>query len=253
MTTSPSTPVPTTCPAASPAAQASFSAERWRQFWDHWKGQPQQLSGIEQLRQAVMAADPAILTEAAPWRQTFSSAPPAPAHANPLPVAWENQNDNASGTGYRECFSSSCAMLARFWGKVSGDDAYNVIRARYGDTTSAEAQLAALRSLGLTAHFATNGHRTTLEEQIKLGRPVAVGWLHHGPASTPSGGGHWSVVIGFTETAAIHNDPNGEADLVHGGYTANTNGAAQHYSWKNWLPRWQVDGPGTGWLLTCHP
>ena len=72
-----------------------------------------------------MAADPAILTEAAPWRQTFSSAPPAPAvpaYANPLPVAWENQNDNASGTGYRECFSSSCAMLARYWGKVGSDD-----------------------------------------------------------------------------------------------------------------------------------
>jgi hypothetical protein len=61
------------------------------------------------------------------------------------------------------------------------------------------------------------------------------------------------VVIGFTPSAAIHNDPNGEADLVHGGYTANRNGAAQHYSWKNWLPRWQADGPGTGWHLTCHP
>ena len=247
---SPSSPAPA---AVAPAAQAPFSAERWRQFWDHWKAQPQQLDGIEQLRQAVIAADPTILTESAPWRQTFSSAPPAPAHANPLPVAWENQNDNASGTGYRECFSSSCAMLARFWGKVSGDDAYNVIRARYGDTTSAEAQLAALRSMGLTAHFATHGQRAPLEEQIHLGRPVAVGWLHHGPASAPSGGGHWSVVIGFTETVAIHNDPNGEADLVHGGYTANTNGAGQHYSWKNWLPRWQADGPGTGWLLTCHP
>jgi len=52
---------------------------------------------------------------------------------------------------------------------------------------------------------------------------------------------------------AIHNDPNGEADLVAGGYTANTNGAGQHYSWKNWQPRWEADGPGTGWLLTCHP
>jgi hypothetical protein len=140
-----------TAGSATPAAQAPFSAERWRQFWDNWKGQTQQLDGIEQLRQAVMAADPAILIEAAPWRQTFSSATPAPAHANPLPVAWENQNDNASGTGYRECFSSSCAMLARYWGKVSGDDDYNVIRARYGDTTSAEAQLAALSSRGLVA------------------------------------------------------------------------------------------------------
>ena len=92
-----------------------------------------------------------------------------------------------------------------------------------------------------------------MEQQINLGRPVAVGWLHHGPVSAPSGGGHWSVVIGFTEVVAIHNDPNGEADLVAGGYTANTNGAGQHYSWKNWQPRWEADGLGTGWLLSCHP
>jgi hypothetical protein len=240
-------------PTTSSAAQAPFTAERWQQFWNAWKAQPQQLEGIELLRQAVIAADPAVLTEAAPWRQTFSSIPPAPAHANPLPVAWENQNDNASGPGYRECFSSSCAMLARYWGKVGSDDEYNAIRAQYGDSTSAEAQLSALRSLGLIANFVTNGDRQALEEQINLGRPVAVGWLHHGPVSAPSGGGHWSVVIGFTGTVAIHNDPNGEADLVAGGYTANTNGAGQHYSWKNWQPRWEADGPGTGWLLTCHP
>jgi hypothetical protein len=239
-----------------PAAQAPFTAERWQQFWNAWKKEPQQLEGVELLRQAVISADPALLTEAAPWRQTFSSSPPAPetpAHANPLAVAWENQNDNAPGTGYRECFSSSCAMLARFWGKVGSDDEYNAIRTKYGDSTSAEAQLSALRSLGLIANFATNGDRAALEQQIQLGRPVAVGWLHHGPVSAPSGGGHWSVVIGFTEVVAIHNDPNGEADLVSGGYTANTNGAGQHYSWKNWQPRWEADGPGTGWLLSCHP
>ena len=100
-----------------------------------------------------------------------------------------------------------------------------------------------MRSLGLTPNFATDGDRAALEQQINLGRPV----------SAPSGGGHWSVVIGFTDTVAIHNDPNGEADLVAGGYTANTNGAGQHYSWKNWQPRWEADGPGTGWLLSCHP
>lgn len=46
----------------SPAAQAPFTAERWQQFWNAWKAQPQQLEGIEQLRLAVIAADPAILT-----------------------------------------------------------------------------------------------------------------------------------------------------------------------------------------------
>ena len=68
-----------------------------------------------------------------------------------LNVPYEYQLDNQSGTGYRECFSSTCAMIARYYGKVKNDDEYNKIRAKYGDTTSKDAQLAALRSMGLTA------------------------------------------------------------------------------------------------------
>ena len=55
-----------------PAAQVPFTVERWQQFWDAWKAEPQQFEGIELLRQAVISADPAILTEAAHLRQTFS-------------------------------------------------------------------------------------------------------------------------------------------------------------------------------------
>ena len=40
-------------------------------------------------------------------------AAPAPKPSNPLQVPYFSQRDNASGTGYRECFSSSCAMLRR--------------------------------------------------------------------------------------------------------------------------------------------
>lgn len=168
-----------------------------------------------------------------------------------LQVPFESQLDNVSGTGYRECFSSSAAMLARFWGKVPSDDAYNQIRARYGDTTSAQAHLQALRALGLRAHFWTNGCAADLKNELKAGRPVAVGWLHSGPVTAPTGGGHWSVAIGFDDQAVLMNDPNGEALLVSGGYTRNTNGAGLRYSWKNWLPRWEVEGPRTGWMLTC--
>jgi hypothetical protein len=46
------------------------------------------------------------------------------------------------------------------------------------------------------------------------------------------------------------NDPNGEADLVNGGYTRNRNGANLGYSAANWNPRWMVRGTG-GWMLTC--
>ena len=44
-------------------------------------------------------------------------------------------------------------------------------------------------------------------------------------------------------------DPNGEADLVNGGYLPNLNGASQRYSRKNGGPRGLVDGPRSGWMI----
>ena len=126
-----------------------------------------------------------------------------PLTSNPLDVPYFYQNDNASGTGYRECFSSSCAMLAAFNGKVKSDDQYNLIRQHYGDTTDLGAQIGALNSLGLAPKFKSNGTAAVLEQCINAGYPVAVGWLHKGPVSHPSGGGHWSVVIGYTPTHFI--------------------------------------------------
>ncbi len=174
-----------------------------------------------------------------------------PASSVMLKVPYEIQHDNATGTGYRECFSSSAAMVARFWGKVSSDDAYNKIRARYGDTTDVGAQLEALRSLGLDARFRTDGTVTALETELRAGRPVMVGWLHKGPISKPSGGGHWSVVIGYTADDWIHNDPNGEADMVNGGYVTQRGGAGVHYSRRNWNRRWLPDGKG--WMVLVRP
>ena len=171
-----------------------------------------------------------------------------------LKVPYEYQLDNTSGTGYRECFSSSCAMVARYHGKVRNDDEYNVIRARYGDTTDAQAQVAALRSIGLEARLVTNAAPGLLEAELRAGRPVAVGWLHKGPIAAPSGGGHWSVVIGFdAHNNWIVNDPNGEADLVNGGYSNNTNGKGVHYSQANWNRRWMPDGASSGWALLVRP
>jgi GH24 family phage-related lysozyme (muramidase) len=170
-----------------------------------------------------------------------------------LQVRYFSQNDNASGTGYRECFSSSCAMIAAQYGKVRTDDAYNAIRARFGDSTDAQAQVRALRSLDLDARFITNAAPGLIEAEILAGRPVAVGWLHHGPVTAPTGGGHWTCCIGFTPEAFVMNDPNGEADMMNGGYLNHTGGAGVRYSRRNWLRRWEVDGPGTGWALTVRP
>jgi hypothetical protein len=173
------------------------------------------------------------------------------AHANPLNVPWFDQLAMDDGQGWRDCFSASSAMLAAFWGKEPNEDDYNALRQSYGDSTSAEAQLAALRHLGLQAEFCTDGSLQTLKTEIDAGRPVAVGWLHHGTPSAPSGGGHWTVVIGYDDSGVIMNDPYGSCDLVNGGYPQNHNGARQHYSYANWEPRWRPQGSG-GWYLVAQ-
>jgi hypothetical protein len=175
-------------------------------------------------------------------------------HEKILKVPYEYQLGADDGPqGYRQCFSSSCAMVARYYGKISGDYEYNKIRARFGDSTNPQAQKAALHSLGLKAEFEMDGTADMLVEEISNGHPVAVGWLHHGPATAPTGGGHWTVVRGFTPTHFIHNDPYGEANLAAGGYINHKGGAGVAYSRKNWLPRWLVDGPETGWYMKIRP
>jgi len=235
-----------------PIQDVQFTDERWLQFWEHFNSLEHQIKAVIKLGQQIKQADPGLLTESAEWVEDYKGQQQAALVRNPLNVKWQSQLDNKSGTGYRECFSSSCAMLAMYWGKIANDDAYNAVRKLYGDSTSAEAQLAALRELGLKANFFTNGTPRLLEAEIDAGRPVAVGWLHRGPVAAPRGGGHWSVVIGYSDAAWIQNDPNGEAQLVQGGYTSNTKGGGVVYSRKNWNPRWMPGGTG-GWYLTCQP
>lgn len=171
---------------------------------------------------------------------------------NPLDVPYFSQRDNLSGTGYRECFSSSCAMLAAFYGRVTSDDEYNTIRQRYGDTTSSQAHVEALRSLGLKTRFSTEVTEKMLTDELRNGKPVAVGWLHYGAYNEPTGGGHWSVVIGDTDEDFIHHDPFGEADMVNGSFLNAVGGQNVRYSKRCWIPRWRVGGSG-GWAIFASP
>ena len=179
-----------------------------------------------------------------------------------LRVLPESQHDNESGQGWRECFSSSAACLARFYGKVQGDDAYNKVRRRFGDTTNPQAQVQALRALGLVPRFVTNAGPETIRQEINAGRPLAVGWIHKGPLPDGlRGDGHWSVVCGFNDYGVLHMDPNGEADMVRGGYVHTRGGCLVTYSWQNWRRRWEVVearggwrfAPGNGWALLVRP
>lgn len=232
-----------------------MTPERFQDRFEFYTNQPQQVSGVWLLHEAILAlpGGGAVLDEQAPWARKFSEKPPEPAYSNPLDVKYQSQNDNLSGTGYRECFSSSMAMIAMYWGKVANDDEYNKVRARYGDTTDPNAQVQALKSLGLNPTYIQNGSVETLETEINEGRPVGVGWLHKGPVSNPSGGGHWTVVIGYNEDNWIHNDPNGVADMVNGGYTNNWNGEMVSYTRKNWNPRWLVYSQNDGWCMKVAP
>lgn len=231
-----------------------ITEEKFLDVFEYFKGEPQQIEGVRMLYADLAKEQSKTLDTVALWFAKYREKPPEPDKAKSilLKVPYQSQLDNSSGTGYRECFSSTCAMIAMYWNKIANDDAYNKLRARYGDTTSGEAQLAALRSLGLKAEFRTDGSPEVLERELAAGRPVGVGWLHKGPAAAPSGGGHWSCLIGATDSAWILNDPNGEALLIQGGYTPNTNGAGVAYSKKNWNPRWMPGGTG-GWYLTARP
>jgi hypothetical protein len=176
-----------------------------------------------------------------------------------LRVPYFSQRDSATGQGDRMCFSSTCAMAAEFLkpgcldGKGQPDDRYLALVERFGGTTNAQAQVAALHRLGIQATFRTDGRIEQLIAQLRMGCPIPVGWLHHGPVSAPRGGGHWSLVVGWipeTRQVVMH-DPYGEANLVGGGYvsTAIGSGKAQRYSERNWGRRWMVEGVGSGWWL----
>ena len=227
---------------------AHMTKEEFTNFFTYFSGEEHQKEAVEIMYGQMHAG---LLDDEHAWVKKYrqEGEKPKVSTSNPLDVPYQSQNDNASGTGYRECFSSSCAMVAMYYGKIENDDAYNLVRQKYGDSTDAQAQVRTLRSLGLEANFITNATTQDIKEAIDAGRPVPCGWLHHGPVSAPSGGGHYSVVIGYTDKAWIVNDPNGEANLVSGGYTDNLNGDHQSYSFKNFNPRWIVEGEGSGWMM----
>ena len=171
--------------------------------------------------------------------------------ANPLAVPYDCQLDNPGGDGWRECFSSSCAMAAMYWGVIKHQNEYHAQRPKYGDSTDASAQIRTLQSFGLEARFVQVGSVEKLKAQIDRGRPAPVGFLHHGPVSAPSGGGHYILAIGYTDTHLIAHDPYGALDERNGGYpkTGGTYGKEIKYSWKNWAPRWSVANDHDGWGL----
>jgi hypothetical protein len=178
-------------------------------------------------------------------------------YGNPLQVPWYSQMDSADrAQAARMCFSSSCAMLLQYLkpGTLAGpnsDDQYLKRVQQYGDTTDPTAQIRALSSFGIRAKFTKVAGFADLEQQLNCGVPVPVGFLHRGPVSAPSGGGHWLIVVGYDRDHLIVHDPFGEADLVNG---TTLGGVARfaRYSRRNFGPRWMVEGANTGWAVIAE-
>jgi len=267
----------------------TLSLKGFENFFRYYRGHDWQRSGIESLYESLRVEFPDLLHENSAWVDAYRGE----ADTILLDVPYEYQLDNGP-TGFRECFSSSMAMIAKFAGAEIKDDCEYLeklkrfgdttdpyahvhllkflgIKARFrqdatpkeikddceyleklkrfGDTTDPYAHVHLLKFLGIKARFRQDATPKDIEDQLRGNKPVAVGWLHKGKIDSPHGGGHWSVICGCTPDNWIHADPNGEADMLNGGYVNHTHGDCIKYSRKNWERRWLVDGPATGWMI----
>jgi hypothetical protein len=231
----------------------NYLVKHWYKDYKSWKGANNANTVIDAARWLTKegyATDPKYVPKLVALVNKYKS--PEVRVGRLIKVPYEYQLDNGP-TGYRECFSSSCAMVARYYGKCKNDNVYNQVRSVYGDSTDVNAQLKALKFLGLNATFTQKASEALLRAEIDAGRPLVCGWLHKGPVGAPEGGGHYSVAIGYTADSWIMNDPNGQADLVKGGYLNHTKGKEVSYNKKNWNKRWLVEGPNNGWAVIIKP
>lgn len=236
-----------------------FSSEKFLDFVTNYDPKnPNHKSGLLDFSRAVIAKQPELMADEAPWVEKYRTKPQEPV-PNVLAVPYFPQRDNYRDAS-RTCFSSSCAMLLEFLKPGTlpgpkGDDIYIKKVFSIGDTTIASVQLKALASFGVKATYTTTATFAKLDSQLAAGKPVPIGILHHGPASAPSGGGHWIIVIGkkLDENAPggcwyVVHDPWGTIDHATGTYPS-TDGRSKHYSRNLLKVRWTVEGDGSGYAI----
>lgn len=217
-------------------------------FFKYYSDKPHQKEAIKILYDEL---DPKLKDDMTEWVRTYrKKVDTTPSTTSVVcHTPYFSQRDNYRDAN-RTCFSSSCAMLLATVkpGSISNDDDYIKTVFEIGDTTEAWVHVKALEKYGVEAEFVQNANPNDLKRQIDAGKPVPIGILHHGPASAPSGGGHWICVIGYDEKGFIVHDPWGEIDHASGTYIS-TNGESLHYS--NYLlgARWTVAGDSDGWAI----
>lgn len=235
-------------------APEAASQIKLKDFFAYFKSEPQQVKAAIMLHEEIERLAPQLLRSDAAWVKEYRHKKSSICE---LPVAYQYQLDSKTRHGGRMCFSSTNAMLVEYLkpGRLRGeqeDDTYLQTVLKYGDTTSAEAQVSALKAYGINASFRMDGRVQKIKEIVSSGMPVPVGVLHHDHYSNPSGG-HWVLIVGFDESKSqwICHDPYGKMNVVHGGYISNLPLAGRfvRYEYGPFNRRWAVAGDGDGWYL----
>lgn len=209
---------------------------------------PKHVAAVEELEKELGSKLAYVLEDDANWVRIFRTKlePVIPGILN---VPYFPQTDNYRDAN-RTCNSSSCAMCLEFLkpGTLKGskgDDAYIQKVFAIGDTTDHDVQTRVLKNYGVNSEFRYNLGFADLDRELAAGRPVAIGILHRGSLSAPTGG-HICVVIGKKGEDYVVNDPYGS---LNDGYTgAVTNGKGAVYKKSDLMYRWLTKGKDkTGW------
>jgi hypothetical protein len=213
---------------------------------------PRHRAAIDDLIRVLEVKAPELLQDNANWVRLYRSpsTPPKPSGIL-LNVPWYPQTDNFTLPD-STCNSSACAMCLEFLKPNSlppgpkGDDAYIKKVFAIGDTTDHSVQTRVLRSYGVNSVFRYDLSFVDLDRELIAGRPVVIGFLHRGPESAPSGGGHMIVVRGKTDSGDYWiNDPYG--NLYENYVTPVANGRQVIYRKSTLEKRWTVKHPKDGW------
>jgi hypothetical protein len=209
---------------------------------------PKHVAAVEELEKELGSKLAYVLEDDANWVRIFRTKlePVIPGILN---VPYFPQTDNYRDAN-RTCNSSSCAMCLEFLKPgtlkgAKGDDAYIQKVFAIGDTTDHSVQTRVLKDYGVNSEFRYNLGFADLDRELAAGRPVAIGILHRGSLSAPTGG-HICVVIGKKGEDYVVNDPYGS---LNDGYTGPvTNGKGAVYKKSDLMYRWLTKGKDkTGW------
>lgn len=166
-----------------------------------------------------------------------------------LKVKHYSQRDNNHPQWWRQCNSSTHAMLLNFLKPGSlpnvsnaDDKYYREYVEPFGDTTDWTVHTAALEKFGINSDYRMNLDFDDIDCSLELGYPVAIGVYHKGTISNPEGG-HVLLIIGKKGDTYIANDPWGNGFL----YDEHKGAGVEYPAAPSLERRWLTDGDRTGW------